>query len=127
MTTLVSNRLRVVAGRVLYALVLWVVISSTLEQFAGLNAHFSFLDESTFHLIVSAIALTAAGFEAVTLLGVSGLRNLWQRPDPLTENCQSRLHLSRGTRQRPRSGAQTRLKALWVCFPNGGPAPLAFA
>lgn len=91
MTTLVSHRLRVVAGRVLYALVLWIVISSTLEQFAGLNAHFALLRESTFHLLASVSALTAAAFEAVTLLGISGLRNMWQRPDPI-EDIISRDH-----------------------------------
>lgn len=85
MSTLLSHRLRDVVGRVLYALILWIVISSTLEQFAGLNAHFSVLGESTFHLLASVIALIAAAFEAVTLLGISGVRNMWQRPDPIDD------------------------------------------
>lgn len=85
MTTAVSHYLRLVAGRVLYALVLWVVISSTLEQFAGVNERFLIIGESTFHLLVLGIALTAAAFEAVTLLGISGLQNLWQRPDPIDD------------------------------------------
>jgi hypothetical protein len=46
---------------------------------------FSLSQQITFHLVVSAIALTCAIFEAVTLLGVSGLRNLWQRPDPIAD------------------------------------------
>ncbi len=85
MTSPFNDRVRVVAARVLYALVLWIVISSTLEQFSGLNTYFRLVSEITFHLVVSAIALTCAIFEAVTLLGVSGLRNLWQRPDPIAD------------------------------------------
>jgi hypothetical protein len=79
----VSDWIRTGAGRVIYAVVLWVVIFSTLEQFAGVNDDLLKLNRATFHVLAFTIAAVAAVFEAVTLRGISGLLNLWQRPDPI--------------------------------------------
>src|SRR5687767_4954733 len=85
MNPLVNDQLRVILGRVIYGLVLWVVISSTLEQFAGLNTDLLGFHPSIFHFVAGTVALTAATFEAVTLKGISGLRDVWQRRDPLAD------------------------------------------
>jgi hypothetical protein len=76
--------LRSASGRAIYAVILWVVIFSTLEQFTGLSddllgpSH-----RAMFHLIVFLIAFAAALFEAITLRGLEGLRDYWDRPDPI--------------------------------------------
>lgn len=78
-----DNWFRKASGRIAYALVLWVVVFSSLEQFDGLNDDLVHLNEMTFHLLVAAIALVASLFEAVTLQGLHGLRSLWEKPDPI--------------------------------------------
>lgn len=78
-----SDWIRTGAGRIIYGIVLWIIIFSTLEQFAGVNLDVLKLNPTIFHLLVFTIAAIAAVFEAVTLRGVSGLQTLWQRPDPI--------------------------------------------
>jgi hypothetical protein len=65
----VSDWIRTGAGRVIYAVVLWIVIFSTLEQFTSVNVDLLKLSATTFHLLAFAVAAVAAVFEAVTLRG----------------------------------------------------------
>jgi hypothetical protein len=94
----VTNWLRSISGRATYAAVLWVLAFSTLEQFEGLNRDLFGLRSLMFHSLTCSIALAAALFEAVTLRGVSGLRDLWDRPDPIAgianRSCTYRAALS---------------------------------
>lgn len=91
------NWLRSASGRVAYALVLWVLAFSALEQFAELNRDVLGLPPAVFHSVVAAIALGAALFESITLRGLAGLHNLWDRPDPIDrivdQRCQYRAAL----------------------------------
>ena len=75
--------LRGVSGRVTYALVLWVLAFSALEQFGDLNKDLNGVRPAVFHVVAGVLALGVALFESVTLRGLSGLRHLWERPDPI--------------------------------------------
>jgi hypothetical protein len=80
-----SNWFRSASGRVIYALALWVLAFSALEQFADLSKDLFAIRPLVFHTAACAAALAAAIFESVTLRGVSGLRHLWDRPDPIED------------------------------------------
>jgi hypothetical protein len=83
----VGGFLRSASGRAVYALVLWVLAFSALEQFAELSRDFG-ISPRLFHSIACAIALGAALFESATLRGLAGLRHLWERPDPIVDIAQ---------------------------------------
>lgn len=93
-----THWLRRLSGRATYAVVLWVVAFSTLEQFAGLNQELFGLRSLVFHSLTGSIAFGVALFEAITLRGLGGIRDLWDRPDPITgvanRSCTYRAALS---------------------------------
>lgn len=75
--------IRTVSGRVLYGLILWVIVFSTLGQFKDLNDDLHWLEPMTFHTSTGLVALVVAMFEAITLKGLSGLHTFFERPDPI--------------------------------------------
>ena len=77
--------LRTLPGRTVYAAILWIVAFSTLEQFQGLNTDAQWLSTWGFHGLACGLALVSAIYEAATLDGLEGLRNLWNRPDPIAD------------------------------------------
>jgi len=78
-----KNSASQVVGSILYGTVLFVVVLATLEGFSGLNTDLKILLPSDFHTLMFVLAIGVASYEAKTERGLSGLQQLFAKPEPI--------------------------------------------